>query len=112
VSKEHKEHIDMKLVVSLLWFAYLGFQLQRASASTVFVSNSSSSSNTTSFLKALEDQAVTQIVLTDDYYAIGTSFDPYVPACGRGPLEINRCGTAAATAKVHLLHLCKHLRQS
>jgi hypothetical protein len=70
----------------------------------VYVSNSTSGSNTTSFLAALENQDATQIVIADDYYSVGTSFDPYVPAGGRGPIKINRCGTAAP--QVHFTAVC------
>jgi hypothetical protein len=96
----------MKLSMLCMLTATLAVQLLTASASTVYVSNSSSSSNTTSFLAALEDQAATQIILADDYYSVGTSFDAFVPGGGRGPLQIKRYGTAAV--HVQVLHPHRH----
>jgi hypothetical protein len=94
----------MQHVAFVLMTASLATLVTGTAVSTVYVSNSTSSSNTTNLLAALEDQDVTQIVLTDGYYSVGTAFDPYVPAGGRGPLLINRCGTAALL--VHFTAIC------
>jgi hypothetical protein len=64
--------------------------LHTPAASTVFVSNSSTSSNTTSFVAALQDPAVTTIILSDDFYSVGASFDPYMPGSDRGPIKVDR----------------------
>jgi hypothetical protein len=74
--------------------ALLLLLLHTVAASTAFVSNSSTSSNTTSFVAALKDPAVTNIILTDNYYSVGNSFDPYMPGGANGPFNVSRYAAA------------------
>jgi hypothetical protein len=85
--------------------------LRTSAATTVFVSNSSTSSNTTSLGAAFKDPAVTKIVIRDDYYSVGEFFAPHMPGHGSGAVNVTRYAAGVGSSRSRSRSSCRHLLQ-